>query len=100
MKGISGAMNQTICGAVNGRWYAPPNGNKHKLIPCSQWHAASLTGTYRSVLLVHHLHFMSTSTLRQEVAAAAGTGHRLLAAPSIGPRRGWKHGVNLLQVSL
>lgn len=50
--------------------------------------AASLTGTYRSALLVHHLHFMSTSAPKREVCSIGWAGHRLSAAPSIGQRRG------------
>lgn len=72
MKDISVAMNQTSSGAINGWLYPPPNGNKHKLIPHSQCHTVSQTGTYRAALLVHHLHFMSTSELRRRWCSIAG----------------------------
>ena len=72
MKDISCAMNQTTSGAINGWLYPAPNGNKHKLIPHSQCQAVSQAGTYRAALLVHHLHFMSTSELEQKWCSTAG----------------------------
>lgn len=72
MKDISGAMNQTISGAINGWLYPPPNGNKHKLILHSQCRTVSQTGTYTAALLVHHLRFMSASELKQKWCNATG----------------------------
>lgn len=69
MKDISGAMNQT--GAINGWLYPSSNGNKHKLVPRSQCHTASQTGTNMAALLVHHLHFMSTSVLKEKWCSTA-----------------------------
>lgn len=72
MKDISAAMNQTASGAINGWLYPPLNGNEHKLIPHSQCHTVSQTGTYSAALLAHHLHFTSTSELKQSPCSTIG----------------------------
>lgn len=72
MKDVSGAMNQTISGAMNGWLYPPPNGNKHKLIPLRQRRTVSQQGTCTAALLVHHLHFTSSSELKQKWCNTAG----------------------------